>query len=666
MPSAAKWWTFGEAKHLNQRAQPLMSGEGGVLLESENLSSFQQGGVVQRFGSAALTLTGFGFTGMVEWLGRFTTTGGIEELWGAADNAGTGALGRRVGGVRTPVTFSDIVNVTNLRYIQAASLTSKYFIAYDSDVNRLHVWDGTTLRRVGMSQSAAPTVAAMGGTGITGTRYFRQRYVEMSGDTVVRRSEASDAVSLAIAGKAGWQVTKGSALNEGETHWDVEAADAEDGPWYRIARVDIATSSYEDTSVTIDDTDLSALAGEYIPPPSVKYILSDTNRLLMAGAWEVTGTAGQTDPKQNRVWYTDVLGATDEGDDERIPSTVDQQNWVDVGNEGPITALAGPLYGDIYVFKFDSVFKLTPTGDFVTPYRVIQVIPGIGAVDQRVVCVGQLGTGTPAIFFASSSSVYAITAGGLIEISDDVSRDMRMTNFTTSTSWLAYDPYDKGLLAQTNSGISSTAGQYYQFGHDLKTKHWAGVTFGGGSASWVLGRSILGLNTILGGGGAEIRNTVVAQNDNGSLRLLLGGQNSSAMSQILAYGDICGVDGATAFTSRFRVRKFPTPGHQFMVGSPTLIYRNPVGLSGVTGTLTVDLLNQNTTLVTSGPKMLEATDQDDPLDQKVLALDGMDHGELTVLDVRITLAYDGPFATALPPSIDAFMIPVTEKETQTQ
>jgi hypothetical protein len=103
-----------------------------------------------------------------------------------------------------------------------------------------------------------------------------------------------------------------------------------------------------------------------------------------------------------------------------------------------------------------------------------------------------------------------------------------------------------------------------------------------------------------------------------------------------------------------------------MVGSPTLIYRNPVGLSGVTGTLTVDFLNHNTTLVTSGPKMLEATDQDDPLDQKVLALDGMDHGELTVLDVRITLAYDGPFATALPPSIDAFMIPVTEKETQTQ
>ena len=71
--------------------------------------------------------------------------------------------------------------------------------------------------------------------------------------------------------------------------------------------------------------------------------MSDTNRILLAGAWETTGTADQTEPKQNRVWYTPVLGSTDEGDDERIPNTVDQQNWVDVGNEGPITGLGGPL-----------------------------------------------------------------------------------------------------------------------------------------------------------------------------------------------------------------------------------------------------------------------------------------------------------------------------------
>jgi hypothetical protein len=34
--------------------------------------------------------------------------------------------------------------------------------------------------------------------------------------------------------------------------------------------------------------------------------------------------------------------------------------------------------------------------------------------------------------------------------------------------------------------------------------------------------------------------------------------------------------------------------------------------------------------------------------------------------VRITLVYSGSFATSIPPSIDAFMIPVTEKETYAQ
>jgi hypothetical protein len=215
-----------------------------------------------------------------------------------------------------------------------------------------------------------------------------------------------------------------------------------------------------------------------MPQPSPKYLLSDRNRVLMAGAWETSGSADQTQPKANRVWYTPVLGSTDEGDDERIPNTIDQQNWVDVGNEGPVTGLAGPLYGDIYVFKYDSVFKLTPTGDFVTPYKVIQVMAGIGAVDQRVICIGELGTGTPAIFFASAGSVYAITSGGVIEISDDVSRDLRMNNFTAASSWLAYNPYDKGLLAQTNSGTASLSGQYFQFAYDLKAQRWSGFSDG--------------------------------------------------------------------------------------------------------------------------------------------------------------------------------------------
>ena len=128
-----------------------------------------------------------------------------------------------------------------------------------------------------------------------------------------------------------------------------------------------------------------------------------------------------------------------------------------------------------------------------------------------------------------------------------------------------------------------------------------------------------------------------------------------------SYGDICGGDGEEAFTSRFRVRTFPHPGHHFMVGCPTLIYRNPVGSSGAVGTLMLSYINQAGSLTTF-TETLEATDADNGLQQKVLTLDGAQQADLAVLDVRVSLSYDTPFLSNVQPSIDAFLIPVTEKE----
>ena len=663
MASGAKWWTFGQSAGINQRAQPLLGGDQGFVLESENLSFFQEGAMVQRFGTPTQSITSSGFTGIIEWLGRFTTLAGVEEMWGAANNAGTAALARRPGGVWAPVTFSDTVNVLNLRYMQAASLTSKFFIAYDSNVNRLHVWDGTTLRRVGFAPATNVTVATLGGAGITATRWFRMRYVELSGTTVIRRSEPSPVpVSLALVDDSGWRITKGATISEGETHWEVEAADVEAGPWYRLAQVIVATTTYDDTNATIPTTNLSDVLGSYVPPPSAKYIITDTNRLLMAGAWESSTATGQTTVKQNRVWFTPVLGSTDEGDDERIPNTLDQQNWIDVGNEGPITGIAGPLFGDIFVFKSESTFKLTATGDVTSPYRVLQVSGSIGSVDQRVITVGETGEGAPALFFCSADGVYGITSGGITDMSDEISRDLRLNNFTAASSWLAFNPYDKSLRAQTNSGAAVLNGQYYQFACDLKTGHWSGISFAGGESGWILGRGILGVDTVLGGDGTTILATVVAKNDNGSLRLHFGGQDVLELTLLMASGDVCGVDGPDSFTSRLRVRKYPTPGYFFRVGSPTVIYRSPVGSTGVTGTLMASYLRQDDEIVTKS-YTLEATDQDNPVQQVMLTMDGMDQADLGVLDVRFTLSYDGSFTSSVPPSIDAFSIPVWEQAT---
>ena len=121
------------------------------------------------------------------------------------------------------------------------------------------------------------------------------------------------------------------------------------GPWYRIARQAVASTTYDDTSASISTTNLSAVLGAYVPPPSAKYVLSDGSRILLGAAWEATAATGETAPKQNRIWFTPTLGTTDQGDDERLPNTVDQQNWIDIGNSGPITGISGPVYGDIYV-----------------------------------------------------------------------------------------------------------------------------------------------------------------------------------------------------------------------------------------------------------------------------------------------------------------------------
>lgn len=668
MASTAGWWIFGDSKGLNQRSQPLLSGDQGTVLEAENLSFNQRGACVQRFGGESQELTGF--TEVIDWLGRFINLTGTEELWAAENQLGSALLHRKFAGSWGLVSFSDTAVANDLRYMTSAALASKFFLAYNSDVNRLHVWDGTSVRRVGFAQASAVTAATMGGAGKTFNRWYRKRVAELdASSTIIRMSEPSATpVNVSITDDAGVTVTRGTVPGEGETHWIVEAADDDSGvagTFYQIATVAIATLTSDDTNSSISGFDISPLLGAYIPPPSAKYLLSDTNRLLMAGAWETTSTSDQTAPKQNRVWYTPVLGSTDIGDDERVPNTVDQKNFIDIGDEGPITALAGPIYGDIYVFKKDSMGKLVPTGDVTTPYRYVQLSVGIGAVDQRCVTSAEQGEGVPALFFAASASVYMITQGGITEISDAISRDLRLNSFTAAASWIAFNPYDKTLIVQTNSGSAALSGQYYQFSYDLKEKAWTGLSFAGGESSWILGRGLLGIDTILGGDGTVIRSSVIATNTNGLSRLLLGGEFTPSVgvssSLLVALGDTCAGDGENVFTTKVRVRKYPKPGHFFRVGCPTVFYRSPSGTTSTVGTLMVSYIRQDE-VISSQSLTLTATDRDNSVQQKMATLDGLMQGDMGAIDLRMTLSYTAEFLSSMPPSVDAIVIPVTEQE----
>lgn len=664
MPSPPTWWTFDAAAGLNQRANPLTASDGEVTLECENIGFTQDGAVVQRFAAATQTTGLADIQNINDWVGKHVTNTGSEELWiSGVALAGTATLWRRSGGVWGQITFSDTAAPANLRYMHGDSLNGKFFLTYDSNVNRLHVWDGTTLRRVGFAPSGNVSVAQMGVGGVSYTRYFRQRWVELSGTTVVRMSEPGTGQLSTIVNRLGTTVTQAALIGEGETHWRLEVSSALNGDYYKVADTAVATTTYDYTSASIDTTDLSPVLGEYVPPPSAKYVLSDGNRILLGAAWESSAATGQTEPKQNRVWFTPVLGDSDEGDDERIPNTLDQSNWIDVGDAGPITAMAGPLYGDIIVYKLDSIWKLVPTSDATTPYRAILITGAIGAVDQRVVLEAETGNGNPAIYFASATSVYSQSQGGITDISDKVSRDLRLSNFSASQSVLGYDPLGKALFVQTNSGSVGTTGLYFQFQYDIVRQRWSGISLGGGANGWIVGRSLLGTDTVLGESGTVIRSAVTALSTNGVTRLLLAGQQPAERPWLIAWGDQCATDGTTAFTTRLRVRKFAAPGQRFRAGAPTVIYRSPSGTTNTTGTLSVSYLRDDADTVT-GSTTLTATGQDDPIAQKKHTFDAMMQDDCTVLDLRVLLSYTVLFQSTMPPSIDAIMVPLWVNEEQ--
>jgi hypothetical protein len=679
MASRAEYLTLTNPGSLDERSRVPKN----LIVEAKNLGLAHEGWLVMRPGAGHEELTGSGLTGPIQWLGRHVTSAGSVELWGAADNSGTAAIARRLLGVWYPGTFSDPPLVAHLRHMHGTTLNGKFFIAYDSDVNRLHVWDGTTLRRVGFVSAAtpevsgAPTVDAISGTGITDEHWYRVRWVELTGAVVTRRSEPTASVSLAITDDAGWRITRPTVLpNEGETHWELEASEAATGPWYRIARIAIATTTYDHTVDAIDITNLSAPVGDYYPPPSAKYLVSDGSRLLMANAWETAAAIGQTEPKPNRVWYTPVLGTTDEGDDERIPNSLVQQNWIDVGDGAEITGLAGPLYGDVYVFKTDSIYKLTPTGDSTTPYRSALVSTGHGAVSQRCITHGIGPQGEPAIYFANETAVYRITAaGGIQELSQAIARDLRGAAFTTEQSFLAFDSAQQQLFVNVTTGTAAYAGAYTQFTMDARSGRWTGIELAGTAAGWIIGISTLGDDTVLGESAAYLRAAAIGEASDGLSRLFLGGQDVNGDAGLMSWGSVLTADNGEPFTAVVRWRGLIADGKHVRIGHPIVVYRNAIGaspfddrsyssafdLGRAAGTLTI-ALSSDDGKTRSQAKTLASSDPNDPLAMQSVVYEGLELADTYILDVTASLRYTQGSTGDVWPGIDCLQIPYWVQE----
>ena len=370
----------------------------------EGLLANKRGGATAIAESGGTAFSG-GISSLFRWVPGADET--AAEFWGVD---GAGVVKRMTGGTSwADVTISGHAITNNTQNVVAAGFNGKLYLAYNtSGGDVLRVYDPTLaaprIRRTGFSTPAAPTVANQGaGTYAATARLYRVRWLQINGSTVERMSPEGASVSFTPNGtSASARITIPAVPSEQETHWRPEISFDSGANWYIITTsVAIGTTTYDDTTTTTSVTalTLSADDGEYANWTSVKYLLTDNNRLLGAGGWA-------SGAKNSRVWFSPVLGATDEGDAERIPNVSGvRQNWVDLNENdgGFITGLGGPIYGAAYAFKYRQCWKLNPTGDDIIPYLPRKLSDVYGCIAHKSIVSAKDAQGNPALYFLDST-----------------------------------------------------------------------------------------------------------------------------------------------------------------------------------------------------------------------------------------------------------------------
>ncbi len=353
----------------------------------------------------------------------------LTELWVAGPTSSGGALDYRDATGWHAAAFAPDTFISSGTYLMdMQSLHGKLFVAYPaasggSPVDRLHVRLSTggltTLRRAGIREPAAPSVADTAAAGLySGVRYARVRYTVQESGTTVRRSEPSDATTWTPVGnKTGITITRPALLGEDETHWEVELS-IDNANWYRITTLAVATTTYDDlTAYTTGYAAagiVSADVGDYTPPWSCKFLAADDDRLLMAGAW-VDAT------KASRVGWTPVGLVEGVGNDERLEEDTDPFLDLDGFEGGELTAFTkSPSSGYFFAFKSSHIYKIARTGIRSKAYDAVALTKKKGAI-ARTAVVGVEETGNACVYFADpAEGPHRIGSRGIEDIGDGV------------------------------------------------------------------------------------------------------------------------------------------------------------------------------------------------------------------------------------------------------
>jgi hypothetical protein len=432
----------------------------------------------KRGGLLAPTTTGSTFTGKISSVARHvpTTSETAAELW-AVDDAATPIINRLAGGTAwSAPTLKDAP--TGFGYdFTFASINGKLALAYKTAVGRLHYWDTSTVRRAGLAASGIPTVADTGsGTYTANLRYYRQRSIVQVAGITVRRSEPSSYAAFTPSGSGtGARITQATVINEGETHWEVEAS-TDTFTFYRIATVAIGTTTYDDSAATTSysNNPLSALTGTYTLQKAYKFVAADQNRIIGFGSHTATD-------KQSRVEISAVIGSSDIGDEERVDTTINYYVDLDENDSGVATGLAGPVLGAYFAFKDRQVWALTATGNVGQPYRQEAISKSIGAIRHQAITRGDDKTGNAALYWMSHRGPYRWSLSGLEYIGSGVQDYVDGTTATinlaaTVTSVAIFHPDKRQVWFWWATGSSNDPNVGFIF--DVQTEGWSRVPTG--------------------------------------------------------------------------------------------------------------------------------------------------------------------------------------------
>ncbi len=387
-----------------ERVLPLASLPDGMVASAINVDLDERGIAIPRTGTVAFATTGSAPADPLRYLFGYRN-GATEQLF-AVSSAGmymwTGATWSSITGVDTPVYNRDVM---------AVHYNGKVFVAYDSSVNRLHLYDGTVMRRVGVDQPSAATVANTGAGAYPATiRYYKVQMAIRSGSSSTAQSELSAVVSFTPSGAGTHARITKPATVDSASHWRVFGSS--DGVTF-YAMTDwivVGTTTWDDddtpasySTPTDGDGTVAPEVGLFVPPPSARFLATDGTRLIMAGSYETSATSSQTATSAKRVWFTRPIGAICAGDDESVTQTADFRYYIDIDdpNNTTITGIAA-IGGMVYVFFDRAVWRLVPSGIDNTPYRSEQVSSTVGAISQQAICVGSTpGAGDDAAYFVA-------------------------------------------------------------------------------------------------------------------------------------------------------------------------------------------------------------------------------------------------------------------------